>query len=241
MRDLRVALEREGLVVARGTRTSAFAGSATVRLAFRRPARAGRLSIVATGRRAGCAAKRTARRAVSLDRHDLPVALGVAGGDVRDGRFAVTVRRTAARAVTDLRVRVLDARGATVAEHARDAPVGAPLRIEFAPPGRLAAGRYSVLATGSPGHDRPRATSAAAIDLRADPAPPAGPSGGAARPPGPGPGAVVQQVAVSWGAGAGRGLAPPASLPASARARSCAGPTCSGSASSPPTARATPR
>ena len=195
VRDLRVTLKRDGRTVARGSHAGAFAGAAPVRLAFVRRARPGRIVVVATGRRAGCAAKRTARRVLELDRHDLPVALSVADRDIGDGRFAVTVRRTGPQLVTKLRVRVLDAGGETIAERVRPQPLGEPLRIELAASRPLAGGRYWLLATAAVAGEHARGAVAGAIDL-GTPTPPRD-----AADPAPPPGAVVQQVAVTWSEG----------------------------------------
>jgi hypothetical protein len=201
VRDLRVALEHGGRLVAQGTRKEAFSGSRALRLELRRPARAGRASLVATGRRTGCAAKRTVRRAVTLDRRDLPVALSAAESDLRDGRFAIGVRRTDAQPVSELRVRVLDGRGRTVAEQAHDELLGEPLRMELKPRERLAAGRYWVLATATVRGEGARAAAAATIDLGGDRVPVVDAPDDA--PPGPPParGAVVQTATVSWSGG----------------------------------------
>lgn len=204
VRDLRVRLERRGRTLAQGVRTGAFSGATAVRLRFRRAARPGRVAVVASGRRAGCAARRSARRSLILDRNDLPVAVRAADRDVSDGRFALTLRRTRARALTDLRLRVLDRHGDTIAEHAREAPLGAPLRVELAPAERPPAGRYAVLVTADVHGERARAAAAASVELVAGRYPrpgPAAPAPGPPPPSRPGAGAVVQQVGVSWSGG----------------------------------------
>ncbi len=201
VRDLHVMLKRDGRRVAQGSRSGAFQGDAPVRLTFRRHARPGRVSVVVTGRRTGCAAKRRTGQALVLDRRDLPVTVRAEDLDVRDGRFAVTLRRSGARAVSDVRARVLDARGDTIAERTRPAPLGAPARIEFAPKARPAAGRYWLLVTATVRGDAGRSAVAKAIDLGNETAPAYDP-GAPAPPPA---GAVVQEVVVSWSGGRWQG------------------------------------
>ncbi len=206
VRGLHVMLKRDGRMVAQGSRAAALNGSAAVRLRFDRHARPGRASLVMTGRVAGCSAKLRTRRTIALDRRDLPVTVAAADTDLSDGRYAVTLRPTGSRSVSGVRVRVLDARGETVDEHTRLAPLGSTKRIEFAPRERLAPARYWVLVTAAVRGERGRGAVAKAIDLV-----PRRPTRGDAPADTPGPvspsdaGAVVAQVSVSWSGGSWQG------------------------------------
>jgi hypothetical protein len=209
VRDLHVMLKRDGRMLAQGSHAGAFSGGVAVALSFeRRAAKAGRVSLVVTGRRAGCAARREARRTIVLERRDLPVAMTATDRDARDGDFAVAVRLTGGGAVSDLHASVLDARGDTIAQATRFTRLRASALLEFAPAHALASGRYSVLVTGAMGDTGRRGTVAATVLLTGDPAPAAAggpPSPIVLAPSAPDAGAVVQHVAVSWSGGAWQG------------------------------------
>ncbi|MDX6720102.1 MAG: hypothetical protein QOJ63_2356 [Solirubrobacteraceae bacterium] len=204
VRDLRVRLERGGRMVAKGSRGPAFAGTVPVRLAFPRSPAPGRVSLVVSGRLVGCAASRRIRRTLRLDGRDLPLGMTATDRDTRDSRVAVTLRSAARRPIAGLRARMLDARGATVAQVTRRAPFSARARLDFALRGPLAAGRYTLLVTASEhgtagegavaGPIMLDGLPAAAVLAEAPPSPTAAP-----------PGAVVQQVALDWSAGRWQG------------------------------------
>jgi hypothetical protein len=195
VRDLRVTLVRGGRVVAKGSRARSFATSAPLRLTFRRPARPGSASLVVSGKVAGCAATRRTRRTLWLDANDLPIRVVATDRDARADRLAVTLSATRTRRITDIRARLLDVRGETIADVTRDAALHTRTRVEFALPA-AAAGRRWLLVSANVQGDSARSTFAEAIDLDAvapaDPSPP---------PPASSAGAIVQQVAVSWSGG----------------------------------------
>lgn len=206
VRDLRVTLERGGRTVATGSRGPAFAGTVPVRLAFGRNPGPGRVDLVVSGRVVGCAASRRVRRTLRLDGRDLPLGMTASDRDTRDRRVAVTLRTVGGRPISGLRARMLDARGATVAQVMRRAPFSARARLRFALRSPLAPGRYTLLVTASVRGAAGQGAVAEPIMLEGGP--PAGvPQDPALPPPAAtaAPGAVVQQVALDWSAGRWQG------------------------------------
>lgn len=203
--QLHVMLKRGRRMIAQGSHAQAFAGTARVRLAFRRRARPGRVSLVVSGRQAGCAGRRWTRRGLRLDGRDLPVGVIAAGRDVRNGRVTVTVRSAAKRPISDLRARMLDAGGETIAAVTRRSPLRTRARLEFAPRRALAGGRYWLLVTAAVRGQPGRGVHAARFDLPAAAGSEAAAPAASPPAPGPPPGAVVQKVSLSWSAGRWQG------------------------------------
>jgi hypothetical protein len=202
---LHVTLERGGRMIAQGSHAQAFAGTAPLRLAFRRKARPGRVSLVVSGRQAGCARRRWTRRTLRLDGRDLPVGVIATDRGVSGGRLAVTLRAAGTRAISDLRARMLDATGKTIAAVTRRAALRTRARLEFAPRQPLAAGRYWLLVSASVRGQAGRGVHAEPIDLRAGSASQAVAPDAPAAAPGPPLGAIVQKVALSWSGGRWQG------------------------------------
>jgi hypothetical protein len=240
--QLHVVLKRARRTIAQGSHPQALSGTAPVRLAFRRKARPGRVSLVVSGRQDGCAGRRWTRRTLRLDGRGLPIDVIATARDVRKGGVAVTVRAAGRQPISDLRARMLDAGGATIATVTRRSPLRTRARLQFAARQPLPAGRYWLLVSANVRGEAGRGVHAATFDL------PAGAGAEAVAPdaPRPAPGRRREPSSSrSRSTGrraAGRATTAPASLPReSATARSCAGPTPSGSAFSRPTARATSR
>jgi hypothetical protein len=202
---LHVVLKRGGRIVAQGAHRTEFTGTMPVRLAFRRDARSGPVSLVASGRLAGCAIARRTRRTLPLDGRDLPLA--VTATDVRDGRVTVTLRAPGKRSISNVRARMIDASAKTISQVTRRSPLPARAQLRFALRRPLAAGRYSLLVTASVRGEAGRSVFAETVDLKAVSAAedvvPAAPAT-ALVPPAP-PGAVVQHVALDWSAGRWQG------------------------------------
>ncbi|MDP2709744.1 MAG: hypothetical protein Q8O56_00875 [Solirubrobacteraceae bacterium] len=196
VRDLRVLLTRGGRTIAFGARASAFAGTVPIRLTFPRTARPGRVGVVVSGRRDGCPLIRRARFTLSLDGRNLPLRMTSTRHDARDGRLSVTLSASGRRAIADLRVRMLDAHGQTVALVARRPAFRARATVAVDLPPALAAGRYALLMTAKARGSTMRTVFARAIDLGERPSP---------TPALPPPGAVVEHVALDWSGGRWQG------------------------------------
>ena len=203
--QLHVMLKRGRRTIAQGSHAQALSGTVPMRLAFRRKARPGRVSLVVSGRQDGCAGRRWTRRTLRLDGRGLPIGVIATTRDVHKGRVAVTVRAAGRQPISDLRARMLDAGGATIATVTRRSPLRTRARLQFAVRQPLPAGRYWLLVSASVRGEAGRGVHAATFDL------PTGAGSEAVAPaaprpaPGPPPGAVVQQVSLSWSAGRWQG------------------------------------
>lgn len=211
LRDLRVELRRGGRTVAAGARRALLTRSGSLRLRFVRAPVAGAVRVVLTGRRPGCAGRRSTIRTVRLDGHDLPLRVVAGDRDAGDGRLEVTLVAAAGRTLSDVEARLLDERGLDVAMLRVGAPLRGTARPAFALARPLTAGRYAVLVTGLlDGETRRRVTAEAIVVRRPPPAPSPRRPGAPAQPAPapelpPAPGAVVQQTGVAWSGGQWQG------------------------------------
>lgn len=199
--DPRVVLRRHGRTYAHGALTGRLARGRTVvalRMVPGRRIRAGRYRLVATARRAGCTPRSGSVRRWRFGTPSLPVRAAPLSTLVsdNDGGVRLLLRSVGRRRVSDVRVSLLDASGATVAQAThRDAFAG-QVGIELPLAGSPAPGRYTLRVTGRSGgsalrSQQPLAFAPGGGSVPAETAPPAG--------------AAVQRAVVDWSGGSWQG------------------------------------
>jgi len=201
--DVRVRLLRGGRTYASGTlagRLAAGRVAVALRLAGDRAIGAGRYRLVATGRRAGCRARTATARTWRMHRPSLPLRAAPISTLTSDNRGAVRLllRTVDHQPVSDVRVTLLDAGGATVAQATAPGSFTGQRTLELPLAGTIAPGAYTLRVSG-------RASGATAVTTQ--PLAFAPGSSEAAPPPVtvPTTGLIEQHATVDWSGGAWEG------------------------------------
>jgi len=199
--DPRVVLKRRGRTYAQGSLTGRLARGRTaiaLRLVSGRRIRAGRYRLAVTGRRAGCPARTKAARRWRFGTPSLPVRAAPVSTLVadNDGQIRLLLRSVGRHPVSNVRVSLLDASGATVAQATHRGAFTGQVSIDLPLAGTPAPGRYTLKVTGrSDGtalqSEQPLAFAPGGGSASADTAPETG--------------AAVQHVVVDWSGGAWQG------------------------------------
>ncbi len=207
--DVRVRLSRGGRTVATGSiagRLAAGRIAVALRPVDGRPIGRGRYRLTATGRRAGCARRTAVARTWEMHRPSLPVRaapLSTLTGD-NDGGVRLLLRTVDREAVANVRVRLLDGSGATVAQATVPGAFRGQRMVDLPLAGPLRPGAYTLRVDGR-SHGaaavarQPLAFAPGASEAAASaPAAPSAPSA-------PATGLIAQHATVDWSGGAWEG------------------------------------
>lgn len=197
---LRVELRRGRTVVASGSRAGTVStGAVTVPVRVVKRVGAGTYHIVVVGRRDGCTLRTSTARAVKLSSPSLPVRAtptSTLAADQGSG-VGLVVRTVAGRRITGLRAALADARGATVARAAHDAPFTGAVELTLPVDGAVAPGSYTLKLDGRSDGVAASSTQPLSLGGGATPAPEADPRSQS--------GLTRQALTVDWSGGRSAG------------------------------------
>jgi hypothetical protein len=211
---VRVELRRGTRLYASGFLSGRLARGRTavaLTLAAGRQVGAGRYRLIAIGRRAGCAGRASAARDWRFGTPSLPVRAAPISTFVRDneGSLRLILRSVGHRRVRGVRVRLLDAAGATVAQSPRRASFRGEKVVDLPVAGTLPPGSYTLRVSGKSDGAAETELSEQPLTLAAGGNGNGGGNGGggpAPDPTQPSPvGLVEQRAVVDWSGGESRG------------------------------------
>ncbi|WP_157260745.1 hypothetical protein [Patulibacter minatonensis] len=165
---VRVAVTRGRRTIASGTAAHLARGRTPVALKLRATPSTGDVRIRVTGRVAGCGG-RSASTTFRLRAASLPVRTALRGTAISGGRTVVSVllRAVGGRSARDVRVRLLNARGAKVASTAVKGRITGVSEVALKAADTLPPGRYSVVVSGRTGSSKVAATATQSITVAA--------------------------------------------------------------------------
>jgi hypothetical protein len=171
---VRVTVSRGRRTIAKGSADRLSRGTTPVALKLARTPTAGAVRVRVSGRVDGCG-RRSATVTFRLRAASLPVRAALRGTSVSGGRTVVSIllRPVGGNTARDVRVRLLNALGATVASTAVKGRVTGVSEVALKAAGTLPAGRYSVVVSGRAGTSKVSATATQRIDVSAAAADPA--------------------------------------------------------------------